>query len=114
MQGLSHGLKPLERRLNEFLVYNLLDFILGSQIIFLNLEGLFQRTLFQFNEVPVIPMKEGDLTIWMRDFANDSHGAKIGLQMTNYECRMTNNTRSTEDLQIVDEVSIHHWLRANS
>lgn len=77
VEGLAHGVKLTQGRCNELSGDQPSDFIFCRHVIFLHLVGLFQEALFEFYQVPVVPMEQRDLAFRMLDFADDSHWYKV-------------------------------------
>ena len=77
MQGLAHDFKLLQDGGNKLARDHPFYFIFRGHVIFLHFIGLLKEPLLHLNEVPVIPVKEGNLALRMRDFANDSHLDKV-------------------------------------
>lgn len=88
VKGLAHGVKLTQGGGNELSSDQPTDFIFSRHVIFLHLVGLFQEALFEFYQVPVVPMEQRDLAFRMLDFADDSHWYKVvkvvGLSTVDY------------------------------
>ena len=66
-------LKDRERVLNESFVGDGVQVLVSCEVIFVDLVGLFEQTLFDLKQVAVIPGKDGDLAGWVGYFADDAH-----------------------------------------
>lgn len=77
LQGLPHAVKLPQNRCDEIIGDHPPDFILRGHVVFLHFVGLLQQPLLYLDEIPVVPMKQGDLAFRVLNFADYTHADKV-------------------------------------
>lgn len=75
-QAFGHAVKAVNGFFNKLSRHNFSKILFRRNIVLVNLESLFQKTSFQFDQVAVIPLKDSDLQFRMCNFSYYAHAAK--------------------------------------
>lgn len=80
---MRHLVKSRNALTYKFFVNHLNSFVFIDHIKLIDLEGLFKKTLFNFNYVAIVPGKKGDFAGLVWNFFDDSHRTIESAKVTN-------------------------------
>lgn len=69
----AHGFKKFQAILNEGFAGDGINVLLSGDIVLIDLVGLFKKTLFDLEQIPVIPGQYCDLAGRVWNFTYDAH-----------------------------------------
>ena len=77
VETLGHLIKAFNGALDKFIVDEFYSIFFGIHVVLLDFKSLLKKACFQFDQVTVVPMEDGDFYFWMGNFSDDSHDVNI-------------------------------------